>query len=74
VDLPAEPAPARDEFPTASRSYPARTVTYVVSSTLSEPLAWNNSKLLGADLVAEVTRLKGQDEPPILVLDAVRRW
>jgi dihydrofolate reductase len=30
---------------------------YVVSSTLSEP-AWNNSTVLGGDVVAEVTKLK----------------
>ena len=56
--------PSRDgEFADKMNSMPK----YVVSSTLSEPLAWNNSKLVGADLVAEVRRLKGQGESPILV-------
>src|SRR6476661_9143121 len=31
---------------------------YVVSTTLSEPLAWQNSTLLGPDIAAEVTRIK----------------
>ena len=40
---------------------------YVVSSTLEEPLGWNNSVLIKGDLVEEVERLKGQDGGPILV-------
>src|SRR6476646_4371521 len=56
--------PERDgEFADKMNSMPK----YVVSSTLSDPLAWNNSKRLGPDLVAEVHRLKEQDDPPILV-------
>ena len=40
---------------------------YVVSTTLQEPLDWNNSTLLGEDLAGEVSRLKGQDGKDILV-------
>ena len=40
---------------------------YVVSSTLEEPLDWNNSVLIKGDLVEEVEKLKGQDGGPILV-------
>ena len=39
---------------------------YVVSSTLSDP-EWNNSHVLGADLAAEVNRIKGESEGDILV-------
>jgi dihydrofolate reductase len=39
---------------------------YVVSSTLSEPLEWNNSRLLQGDLATEVARLKEADGGPIL--------
>jgi dihydrofolate reductase len=40
---------------------------YVVSSTLSEPLAWNNSSLIGSDVAGEVAKLKQGDGGPILV-------
>lgn len=40
---------------------------YVVSSTLSEPLAWDNSILLKGDLAAEVGKLKERNSGPILV-------
>ncbi len=40
---------------------------YVVSSTLSEPLEWNNAHLLKGDLVEEVTELKQQDGGDIMV-------
>ena len=40
---------------------------YVVSSTLSEPLEWNNSTLVKGDVAEEVGRLKEQDGDPILV-------
>jgi dihydrofolate reductase len=40
---------------------------YVVSSTLSEPLAWNNSTLIKGDVVEEVGRLKQRDGGPIVV-------
>ena len=41
---------------------------YVVSSTLAEPLAWNNSTSLGGDAVAAVTELKRQPGGPIFAM------
>lgn len=40
---------------------------YVASTTLQEPLAWNNSTLLGEDLAGEVSKLKQQEGKDILV-------
>lgn len=40
---------------------------YVVSTTLQEPLAWNNSVLLKGNVVDEVTKLKQEDGPAIVV-------
>lgn len=40
---------------------------YVVSSTLSEPLEWNNSTLLGGEVAGEVAKLKQAEDGPILV-------
>jgi dihydrofolate reductase len=40
---------------------------HVVSSTLAEPLAWNNSTLIRGDVADEVGKLKQQDGGPILV-------
>jgi dihydrofolate reductase len=40
---------------------------YVVSSTLEEPLEWNNSTLIRGDVAEEVAKLKQQDGGPILV-------
>jgi dihydrofolate reductase len=40
---------------------------YVVSSTLAEPLEWNNSTLIKGDVAAEVGKLKERDGGPILV-------
>jgi dihydrofolate reductase len=40
---------------------------YVMSSTLEEPLAWNNSHLLTGDLVEEVNTLKRQEGGDIMV-------
>ena len=45
---------------------------YVVSSTLAEPLEWNNSHLIMGDLVEEVTRLKKQDGGDIMVNGSAR--
>ena len=45
---------------------------YVVSSTFTEPLAWNNSHLIKGDLVAEVTNLKQQDGGDIMVNGSAR--
>jgi dihydrofolate reductase len=40
---------------------------HVVSSTLSEPLAWSNSSLIRGDVAGKVTELRQQDGGPILV-------
>lgn len=39
---------------------------FVASSTLTDSLAWNNSRVLHGDVVAEVTKLKKQQSGPIL--------
>ncbi len=41
---------------------------YVVSTTLSEPLAWQNSTLLGPDIAAEVARIKADPGKDIQVI------
>ena len=40
---------------------------YVVSSTIAEPLEWNNSTVVKGAVAKEVTRLKEQDGGPLLV-------
>ena len=40
---------------------------YVVSSTLTTPLEWNNSTLLSGDMATSVAELKQGDGDPILV-------
>jgi dihydrofolate reductase len=40
---------------------------YVVSSTLSDPLEWNNSTLIQGNAAAEVAKLKQREGGPILV-------
>jgi len=40
---------------------------HVVSSTLAEPLEWNNSTVLKGDVPTAVPELKQQDRGPILV-------
>jgi dihydrofolate reductase len=40
---------------------------HVVSSTLSEPLEWENSRVLGGDVAESVQSLKDGDGGPILV-------
>jgi dihydrofolate reductase len=45
---------------------------YVVSSTLSGQLEWNNSHLLKGDLVEEVNKLKQQDGGDIMVNGSAR--
>ena len=40
---------------------------YVVSQTLDEPLAWNNSALIKGNIVASITELKQQDGKDIVV-------
>ena len=41
---------------------------YVASRTLKEPLAWQNSMLLGADIAESVTKLRREDGKPLLVI------
>lgn len=41
---------------------------YVASTTLQEPLSWNNSTLLGGDLAEAVAKLAAQPGPDITVL------
>jgi dihydrofolate reductase len=56
--------PQRDgEFADKMNSMPK----YVVSSTVAEPLEWNNSTVVKGALAREVTRLKEQDGGPLLV-------
>jgi dihydrofolate reductase len=40
---------------------------YVISTTLKEPLEWNNSTLIKGDVAEEVSRLKHQPGKDILV-------
>lgn len=40
---------------------------YVVSTTLEEPLEWNNSTLIAGDVAEEVTKLKQQPGQDILI-------
>jgi len=40
---------------------------YVVSTTLEEPLEWNNSTLIAGDVAEEVSRLKQQPGRDILI-------
>jgi len=40
---------------------------FVVSSTLSEPLEWENSRLITGDVAKEVAKLKEETDGPILV-------
>jgi dihydrofolate reductase len=51
------------EFADMMNGYPK----YVVSTTLEEPLGWNNSTLLEGNVAEEVSRLKRQPGKDILV-------
>jgi dihydrofolate reductase len=44
---------------------------YVASSTLAEPLAWNNSRLLEGDVAEEVRKLKEEPGQDILMYSSV---
>ena len=44
---------------------------YVASRTLKEPLAWQNSMLLGGDVAESVTKLRRQDGKPLLVIGSI---
>ena len=56
--------PDSDPFAKTLNSKPK----YVVSQSLSEPLGWQNSHLIGGDVDAEVRRLKDQDGKDITIL------
>jgi dihydrofolate reductase len=45
---------------------------HVVSTTLQEPLEWNNSTLIEGDVAEEVTRLKQQEGKDILVFGSAQ--
>lgn len=49
-------APAEDPFAEGINNLPK----FVVSTTLQEPLAWNNSRLIKGDIAEEVAKLKQQ--------------
>ncbi len=58
--------PRRDELQSYTdmmNGYPK----YVVSTTLEEPLEWNNSTLIKGDVAEEVSRLKEEDGGDILL-------
>jgi dihydrofolate reductase len=60
--------PSRDgEFADKFNSMPK----YVVSSTLEDP-EWNDSKVLGGDVVEEVSRLKREQDGDIVVYGSIR--
>ena len=46
---------------------------HVASTTLAEPLEWNNSALIKGDVAEEVSRLKQQDGKDILVFGSGKR-
>ena len=45
---------------------------FVASRTLTEPLGWHNSKLLGGDIAAAVAALKREDGADLLVIGSTR--
>ena len=59
----AWPSRSGDEFSDRMNALPK----HVVSTTLEEPLEWNNSTLIKGDVVEEVSRLKQQEGEDILV-------
>ena len=56
--------PADDEFARTMNEMP----TYVVSTTLSEPLSWQNSTLISDDVAGSIRRLKAEDGGDIKVI------
>ena len=67
----------RETYQSFAEAWPARTgdfadkinsmTKYVVSTTLAEPLEWNNSTLIKGDVVEEVAKLKQQPGQDILI-------
>jgi dihydrofolate reductase len=65
----ADAWPSRDgEFADMFNSMPK----YVVSSTLEEPLEWNNSRLLRGDVVGAVSKLRDELNGEIVVHGSAR--
>jgi dihydrofolate reductase len=56
--------PADDPFARTMNEKP----TYVVSTTLSEPLSWQNSTLIRDDVAGTIRRLKAEDSGDIMVI------
>jgi dihydrofolate reductase len=57
-------APAEDPFAEGINNLPK----FVVSTTLQEPLAWNNSRLIKGDIAEEVAKLKRQPGKDLRIL------
>jgi dihydrofolate reductase len=67
----------RETYQGFAEAWPSRTgdfadkinsmAKYVVSTTLAEPLAWNNSRLIQGDVIEEVSKLKQQPGQDILI-------
>jgi dihydrofolate reductase len=57
-------APAEEPLAEIINSLPK----YVVSTTLKEPLGWNNSKLIKGDIAAEVAKLKQEPGKDLQVI------
>jgi dihydrofolate reductase len=56
--------PADDPFARTMNEKP----TYVVSTTLTEPLSWQNSTLIRDDVAGSIRRLKAEDGGDIMVI------
>ena len=54
-----------EENPVAERMNGVR--KYVVSTTLQEPLEWNNASLIGGDVAEEISQLKQQPGKDIVI-------
>jgi dihydrofolate reductase len=61
-------APAEDPFARGINELPK----FVASTTLAEPLAWNNSRLLKGDVAAAVVSLKEQPGGDLVILGSGR--
>jgi dihydrofolate reductase len=59
--------PQRTDEDDPGASYFNGTRKYVVSTTLKEPLEWNNSLLIKGSVVEAITNLKQEDGPNIVV-------
>jgi dihydrofolate reductase len=59
--------PQRSDEDDPGASYFNATRKYVVSTTLKEPLEWNNSVQIKDNIVEEISKLKQEDGPSIVV-------